>query len=277
VKYTEFSFHIEPAFPWYDILTQELGDLGFDCFTEDEGRLRAYIPSGKLTKQLPARIEQMKRPDMAVFDWEIKDWGEQNWNAEWERDYPAVEIADLVRIRAPFHTPSEGFRLEVVVHPRMAFGTGHHSTTRLMSTALFNLQLSGKALLDMGCGTGVLAIIAEKLGAGEILAVDIEPQSAEASINNALLNNCEKIKVLEGSAEHLKGRIFDVVLANINRNILLNHLPEYDAALSKGGDLLLSGFFSTDADMLAGALTERGFRIRKIFDHEGWAMIHAVK
>lgn len=277
VKYTEFSFRIEPTFPWYDILTQELGEMGFDYFTEEEGRLRAYIAAGRYSMKLPGTIELLRRPEMEVFEWELKDWGEQNWNAEWERDYPAVEIADLVRIRAPFHSSVHGFRLEVVVHPRMAFGTGHHSTTRLMSSALFNLPLEGKRVLDMGCGTGVLAIIADKLGAAEVLAIDIEPESTEASINNALLNNCQKILVLEGSAEHIKDRIFDLILANINRNILLNHLPEYDAALVKGGEILLSGFFSTDTEMLSKALEARGFTIRKTFDHEGWAMIHAMK
>lgn len=277
MKYTEFIFRIEPAFPWYDIITQELGELGFDYFTEEGGQLSAFIAAGHFRRKLPEQIEGLKRPQMEVFEWEIKDWSEQNWNAEWEKDYPPVEISDLVRIRAPFHTPTEGFSLEVVVHPRMAFGTGHHSTTRLMATALFNLQLKEKKVLDMGCGTGVLAIIAEKLGAGEILAVDIEPDSTEASINNSLLNNCLKIIVLQGSTEQMKGRIFDVILANINRNILLNHLPEYYAALNEGGDLLLSGFFSTDTGDLSGALLENGFKLRKTFDHEGWAMIHAVK
>jgi ribosomal protein L11 methyltransferase len=277
MKYTEFSFLVEPPFPWYDILTQELGDLGFDSFTEENGRLQAYISAGQYHQQLPTLIEQLRRPGMERFEWEIKDWEARNWNAEWEKDYAPVEIADMVRIRAPFHEKAEGFRLEVVVHPQMAFGTGHHSTTRLMAGALFNLTLSGKSVLDMGCGTGVLAIIAEKLGAGAVLGIDIEEDSVEASINNALLNNCQKINIMQGSAEHLKGRIFDVILANINRNILLNQLPEYTQSLKPGGDLLLSGFFSSDVALLSAALTEQGYRIRKNFDHEGWAMIHAIR
>ncbi len=277
MKYTEYIFRVEPPAPWYDILTQELGEIGFDYFTEEDGLLKAFISEPQNSRQLPSRVELLRRAEMEVFEWEVKEWADQNWNAEWEKEYPAVEIGNLVRIRAPFHQPSEGFRLEVVVHPRMAFGTGHHSTTRLMSDALFNIDLKGMHVLDMGCGTGVLGIIAEKLGAEQVLCIDIEPESVAATINNSLLNNCQKIKVREGSVEQMKGSIFDLILANINRNILLNHLPEYEKSLKAGAHLLLSGFYSTDTALLSDALQKHGFRIRKIFDHEGWEMIHAIK
>ncbi len=208
----------------------------------------------------------------------------RNWNAEWEANYEPVYVGERAIVRAPFHSLPEKAEkdfLDVVIVPHMSFGTGHHDTTLLMMHTLLDLEVKGMTVLDMGCGTGVLAIAALKLGAASVLAIDIEEGAYINTIENAELNGFsvdDRLVVVCGDASNLSGtRINDVILANINRNILLQDMSYYDNVLSPGGQIALSGFFVGDVPVLQRVIDGLGWRVEEVKDSEGWACIICVK
>jgi ribosomal protein L11 methyltransferase len=208
-----------------------------------------------------------------------------NWNAEWEANYEPVYVGERAIVRAPFHSLPEkigkGF-LDVVIVPHMSFGTGHHDTTLLMMHTLLDLEVKGLTVLDMGCGTGVLAIAALKLGAASVLAIDIEEGAYSNTIENAELNGFsvmdDRLVVVCGDASDLQGApVNDVILANINRNILVQDMASYDKVLRPGGRIALSGFFAGDVPVLQRVIERLGWRIEEVKESEGWACIICVK
>ncbi|MBO4603514.1 MAG: 50S ribosomal protein L11 methyltransferase [Salinivirgaceae bacterium] len=249
MQYIETQLTFSPTTPDNrEILTALLAEVGYDSFMETPSGLSAYISANMFDESATAAAVE---PVAAIFeklDIESKPVPDVDWNAEWEKSFTPITVAGKCRIRAPFHDFDSNYQLDIIIEPKMAFGTGHHATTTLMIQQLFDIQLSGKTLLDMGCGTGVLAIAAKKLGAGRVMAIDIDHWSVENARENAARNNVE-LTVVEGGVEAVNGT-FDIILANINRNILLDQMPTYSRSLTAGGTLCLSGFYKSDVAIL---------------------------
>jgi ribosomal protein L11 methyltransferase len=272
MNYTGIDFTVSPVQPGSDVLIALLADLGFASFVQHDTGFEAYIPEEQF------HAEELK--ELGSFDFSysytIKTIEQKNWNEEWEKNFHPVLVEDKCCIRASFHAPAH-VQLDIIIDPKMSFGTGHHDTTWMMSRALFDLNLQNKRLLDMGCGTGVLAIIAHKLGAIAIEGIDIDDWSIGNSIENAALNGITDIKFYKGNAANLEGKQFDVILANINRNVLLNDMPAYHNSLSSGGILLLSGFFENDFDELNKKATATGFQFVRKHVRNNWAQLEYRK
>lgn len=271
IAYTEVTFFLEPLLPAREVLIYELGEACFDTFENTPEGLKAYIPQDKFSTSMLDNLMAFQIPDL-VYRFEIKEIPAQNWNAEWEKDFHPIVINEECMIRAPFHAVSGG-AYDVIISPKMSFGTGHHETTFLMASALFKSEIKGKTLLDMGSGTGILAILASKLGASAVHAIDIEEWACENAEENKVLNATPNILVEKGSAELLQGRSYQVILANINRNVLLAQISEYARVLKPGGLLLLSGFFVSDADILVNEAEKRGLAEELREQKNDWCLL----
>lgn len=278
MDYIELTVSLKPREPWTDILIAELAEIGFESFVETEEGVQAYAPEsiGAFRKKL-MKMDVLSDPRVEI-EMEEKHIPYQNWNAQWEADFEPVLVDDRLAIIAPFHDQSafEGKR-KIIIQPQMSFGTGHHQTTYLMSQYMLDMQQMPERVLDMGTGTGVLAILAEQLGATHILAVDIEPWSVVNTVENAERNDCKFIIGLEGDSDVLPNEKFGLILANINKNILKAHLPTYAERAESGAILLLSGFFLSDADELIAAAAEVGFEIVETKEKETWASLKFKK
>ncbi len=226
-----------------DIYTSLLADAGCDSFSEDEnGMLLAYIPKHNFDEdEINSIFNDYK--DISPAQYEVRAVAEENWNAVWESNYAPVLIADRCYIRAPFHEKMADVAYEIEIEPKMSFGTAHHETTSLMIEYILEDEFAGKSLLDMGAGTGVLAILAHKKGAHPVTAIDIDEWAYLNNVENNARNNAEEIEVLMGGAELLDGKSFQVIIANINRNILLNDMEHYAKSLENGGIIYFSGFY----------------------------------
>ena len=234
----------------------ELAEAGFDTFEEVDFGFKAYIPAVKFNKEeLDERLEPFH--NVLTFSYEVNLIPQKNWNEVWESNFQPIQIKDQVLVRATFHEPRPDFPFEIVIDPKMAFGTGHHQTTSMMMDFMLDTVFTGKKVLDMGCGTGILAILAAKKGAAEIVAIDYDPVCFESTIENAALNRVENMRILCGSKEVIPDEQFDIILANINRNILLDQMETYHRSLKPGGIVFLSGFYENpDLEILkAEALT----------------------
>jgi ribosomal protein L11 methyltransferase len=283
LPYTQVTFLLAPVDPWRDILTVELADIGYDSFEEGftdqlstRGELRAYIPSAHFNAKKLSELLTLRDPHVSVH-WTSEEIADRNWNAEWESSFSPVEVGDQVRIRADFHSPAEGFTHDLVITPRMAFGTGHHATTRMMVLAMLPLDLKGKDVCDLGCGTGVLAILAERMGARSAVAIDIDPGAVDNARENIIRNDCQAITVEVGDASSLEGRAFDLILANIERNVLLDAMPRLAVALKPGGAVFLSGFVVTDRHMLAQSAKDNGLELAERLEEGDWALLGCRK
>jgi ribosomal protein L11 methyltransferase len=227
-----------------DLLINALGEIGFDTFEEVDFGFKAYIPSTEFDQdKLDDALSFYK--DMFSFTYEITLIPQKNWNEVWESNFEPIEIGNKIFVRATFHKPKPEFPYEIVIDPKMAFGTGHHQTTSMMLELMLENDFENKKILDMGCGTGILAIMASQLGAAEITAIDYDPICYASTIENAQLNHILNVKTICGSKEVIPHEKFDIILANINRNILLDQLPRYQEAIKPGGEIYLSGFYET--------------------------------
>lgn len=260
-----------------DILTAYLADFPFDSFDYAGGMLNAYIPQSELL-ECKESIEELLHNE-GILDYYFEDIEQQNWNAVWESNFNEVEVKNRVLIRAPFHKARPHYKgLEIVIQPKMSFGTGHHATTQLMVEALLDLHLQGKRVLDMGSGTGVLAIVAAKLGAASVLAVEIDQMAEESVRENIELNGVgDRVESVYGDAMEIEGRKFDIVLANINRNVLLADMKAYGATLSAGGVLVISGFLEEDIAPLTKKAKSLGFKLQQNRKCDIWQMLKFEK
>jgi ribosomal protein L11 methyltransferase len=272
MPYTKVTFLIQPIDPWRDLLTMELGEIGYESFEEATGGLHAYIPSDRFDAAALSKLLTLRDPHVTV-NWTSVEIADRNWNAEWEKSFMPVEVGNEVRIRADFHPTVEGFAHELIITPRMAFGTGHHATTRMMVQAMLEMDLKEKRVCDLGCGTGVLAILAEKMGAAKIDAVDIDQLAVDNARDNVGRNGCRNITVEKGTSTFLEGKIYDVILANIERNTLLEAMQQMYDALDHGGAVLLSGFVVTDRHMLAQKARDTGFVLAERMNEGDWALL----
>jgi len=260
MKYSSVKFILSGAEDWQkDLLIDALGEIGFDTFEEGEEGFTAYIPATNLDIQ---GLETVLLHHTEGFDvsYETKDLEDQNWNKLWESNFQPITVNDQCYVRATFHEGRTDVPYEIVIDPKMSFGTGHHQTTSMMLAYVLENDFQDKNVLDMGCGTGILAILASKKGAKEVLAVDYDDICVASVEENKVLNQITNIVSDLGSKEVLQGKSFDVILANINRNILLDQLDQYSACLEKGGELYVSGFYDgEDLDILTSKATEVGF------------------
>lgn len=264
MNYTELQVQVSPEYA--DILTAELAELGYESFVETDKGLNAYIPESDFDETAVRELITKYEPQTAI-GYVVHSLEKRNWNAEWERDYEPIDVADSVRVRASFHQPDARFRYDIVINPKMSFGTGHHETTAMMMEQQLGLDFVGKTVLDVGSGTGILAILAAKMGAKAVLAFDIEEWAVENARENAELNDCSQITVFQGTIDTINApdnvlswtpAIFDVVLANINRNVLLAEIPVYTSLLSSNGFLVMSGFYEHDAPDIQQKAIESG-------------------
>jgi ribosomal protein L11 methyltransferase len=238
---------LTPFESWFaEILMAEMADLGFESFVETDNSFEAFIPEKNHSKEVSDHLLGYRKEGFELH-WSEEIIPAQNWNEVWEKNYfrPLV-IKDRVVVRAPFHAEYPACPIEIVIEPNMAFGTGNHETTILMMETMLEMDWKGKTVLDMGCGTGILAILASKLGAPDVMAIDIDRWSFDAVSENRLINNTIHIKPALGGAEVIGDHKFDVLLVNIQKNVILSDMATYSNALLPGGKILFSGFFEAD-------------------------------
>ncbi len=266
-NYLEFNFKINPLQPWNEILMAELIEIGFDSFTEEHDGILAYIQKEQFKEEDLKNLHLLNNPEIEI-SYEYSEMPNINWNEEWEKNFEPINVADKVYIRAEFHEPKPGLH-ELVIQPKMSFGTGHHPTTHLMIQQMLEMDFSGKTVLDMGCGTSVLAIFAKQKGAEKVVAIDIDEWSVENSKENAERNGVE-LEISQGTAENLGSENYDIILANINRNILISDIPTYVSVLNKGGKLLLSGLCFFDVDDILEVCNEQNLTLKNKQQREEW-------
>ena len=278
MDYLELTISIVPRNPWAEILTAELAELGFESFIDTEDGIQAYGLLKNIELESVVKKSSLSSENEGVhFEFTQKVIPHQNWNALWESDFHPVQVEEYLTIIAPFHSKENLKGMIVEIQPQMSFGTGHHQTTWLMSKALFELERMPESVLDMGTGTGVLAIIAEKLGAKTLVGIDIEDWTVINARENIERNTCKSIEILCGDVDLIEDRKFGLIIANINKNVLKSHIESYSRALEYGGILLLSGFFDSDVDELITFSNAHNLKMNKIYSKESWAGIKLIK
>ena len=269
-NYTEFNFKIQPLEPWNEILMAELIEIGFDSFTEELEGILAYIPTDLVNEENFKTLEIFNNENVKI-SYTFQEMPNINWNEEWEKNFSPINVEDKVLIRAEFHEPNPAME-EIIIQPKMSFGTGHHPTTHLMIQQMLEMDFTDKKVLDMGCGTSVLAIYAKMKGAKDVLAIDIDEWSIENSKENAERNNVE-LRIELGTAENLGKEKFDIILANINRNILISDIPTYVKDMNQGSELLLSGLCFFDVADILEVCTEQGLKLKNKQQREEWCSL----
>ena len=278
MEYSEVSFSIEPFEEYVaDVLASVLGEIGFDSFVPTVEGVDAYIISKDFNEtNLKNLLDDF--PIEASIDYKVTQIESKNWNEEWEKHYfQPIIIGNECVIHSSFHKEIPKMKYDIVIDPKMAFGTGHHETTSLVIGQLLKMDLEGKKVLDMGCGTAVLAILAVMRGAKELVAIDIDTWCTENSLENIGINKIDGIEVLLGGAELLEGKNFDIILANINRNILLADIDKYSACLSGGGELYMSGFYVEDIPLIEAEANLNGLKLMDYAEKNNWAVVKTVK
>jgi ribosomal protein L11 methyltransferase len=272
--YLGYHFQVEPKELGSEILVAELGELPFESFIESEFGVIAYIQKQFWTANILDDLFILTSPEF-VISYQIEEIDQVNWNEEWEKNFEPIEVDGLCHVRAPFHEKTDA-KFDIIIEPKMSFGTGHHETTHMMIQHLLELNIEGKKTLDMGCGTAILAILAEMKGAKPIDAIDIDNWCYLNSIENAERNKCHEITVYEGDAALLEGKKYDLIIANINRNILLNDMQIYVDCLLPGGTLLLSGFYNEDIPFIDASCKEKGLNFDKKLERNNWVSLKYV-
>lgn len=267
--YIEYVFKVTPLQPATEILIAELGNAGFESFVENEAGVNAYIPQQDWTPEILKDIFVLSSSEFNI-KYTHKTIEPVNWNAEWEKNFSPIIVNDLCAVRAPFHEPFD-VRYEIVIEPKMSFGTGHHETTFMMLGYILENDFEGKTVLDMGCGTSVLAILCEMRGAAAVDAIDIDDWCVENSEENIARNQCNRIRVQQGDASVLPSEeTYDTIIANINRNILLADMHTYVSSLKKGGELYLSGYYEEDLPQINESCKSLGIRWVSSKERNGW-------
>jgi len=276
MTYIAYYFSVVPAKPGSEILIAELAEVGFESFVETDKGISAYIQKKDWHQDILNDI-QILASDVFDIGFTHEEIVQVNWNKAWEANFNPVLIDAKVSIRAPFHKKLSDIDFDIVIEPKMSFGTGHHQTTYVMVQHILDLDLKAKKVLDMGCGTGVLAILSEMKGATNIDAIDIDNWCYENSLENVARNACHHIKVYEGDASLLKDKRYDLIIANINRNILLQDIKIYASCLGKNGVLLLSGFYAEDTLIIEKECLKHCLKKQKIIERDNWVGVKFIK
>lgn len=273
MEYTEFDIRLNEVNPYADILVARLNEIEFESYSEVKGGIRAYVQTKLLdtdaAKEILSEISKLTKVSFTINKVEQK-----NWNAQWESNYSPVVINDSCVIRAHFHNNFPALKYEIIITPKMSFGTGHHQTTLLMVNEMFNLDLKEKFILDMGSGTGVLAILASKLGARHLIAIDSDEWAFKNAKENSQLNNISNINFIHGDINDIGDTKFDVVLANISRNVILNDIEIYVDQMKDDGEILLSGFLKEDIPLILKKTGQLGLELVVVKNKDKWQMLH---
>ena len=272
--YLGYHFSVEPKELGSEILIAELGEKAFESFIENETGFSAFVQKSLWTADIMNDIYILENPEFKI-SYTFEEIEQVNWNKEWEKNFEAIDVDGNCHVRAPFH-PKTNAEFDIIIEPKMSFGTGHHETTHMMIQHLLEIDVTGMKALDMGCGTAILAILAEMKGAQPIDAIDIDNWCYLNSIENAERNNCKHITVYEGDAALLKGNKYDLIIANINRNILLNDMQAYVDCLNPKGTILFSGFYTEDIPFIDASCTEKGLTYVKKFERNNWVSLKYV-
>lgn len=272
--YIGYHFTVSPKELGSEILIAELGELPFDSFMESENGFSAYIPKEFWNENILDGIYILENPDFTIT-YTFEEIEQVNWNAEWEKNFDPIDVDGLCHVRAPFHEKTNA-KYDIVIEPKMSFGTGHHETTHMMIQHLLEMDVTEMATLDMGCGTAILAILAEMKGAKPIDAIDIDNWCYLNSIENAERNNCQHISVYEGDASLLGDKKYDLIIANINRNILVKDMQAYTNCLNANGIILFSGFYEQDIPVIDASCQENGLKFEKKLQRNNWVSLKYV-
>ncbi len=273
--YKGYYFTVSPLLPATEILIAELGYAGFESFVETDEGVTAYIQKAEWHQDILDDIQILKSDEFEIT-FTSEDIEQTNWNAEWEKNFNPIIVDNQVTVRAPFHEkPTTNY--DIIIEPKMSFGTGHHETTHMMIQHILNTDFENKSVLDMGCGTGVLAILAEKKGARPIDAIDYDNWCYLNSLENIERNKSQHITVLEGDAQLLPGRSYDIVIANINRNILLQDMETYTSTLNSNGRLFLSGFYDDDIPIIEAECNKYGLQLVDTLKRNNWVALKFQK
>ena len=273
--YIGYHFQINPLELGSEILIAELGEKAFESFIETETGISAYVQKDLWSENILEDIQILDNSEFNI-NYTFEEIEQVNWNEEWEKNFEAIEVDGKCHVRAPFHEKTNA-EYDIVIEPKMSFGTGHHETTHMMIQHILETDFTNKKTLDMGCGTAILAILAEMKGAQPIDAIDIDNWCYLNSIENAERNNCKHISVYEGDASLLAGKKYDIIIANINRNILLNDMQQYVDCLNTNGILFLSGFYTEDIPVISESCTSKGLSYVKQFERNNWVALKFVK
>ena len=279
MKYLEVTFHTQPCCETVnDVLSALCAEIGFESFVGDEQGVKAYVQEKLFDEDALRGVIDTFPIAGTTIAYTVEPQEDKDWNEEWEKNFfQPIIIGDRCVIHSTFHTNIPQAEYDILINPQMAFGTGHHATTSLIIGELLDAELRGKSLLDMGCGTSILAILASMRGADPVTAIDIDDWCVSNSKDNIALNHVENIQVELGDASSLEGRMFDVIIANINRNILLADMKHYVACMHPGSEIYMSGFYVEDIPYLR----EEGERLGLVFDHyrekDNWADVKLVK
>lgn len=274
-SYLGYHFIIEPRELGSEILIAQLGEKAFESFIETETGISAFVQKDLWSADILDDIYILTSPEFTITH-TFEEIEQVNWNEEWEKNFEPIDVDGKCHVRAPFH-PKTDAEFDIIIEPKMSFGTGHHETTHMMIQHLLETNVENLKTLDMGCGTAILAILAEMKGAKPIDAIDIDNWCYLNSIENAERNNCKEITVYEGEASLLEGKNYDLIIANINRNILLNDMKAYTNCLNLNGILLLSGFYTEDIPAIDASCIENGLTYVKKFERNNWVSLKYTK
>ena len=275
-KYISYQFKVNPLEPGVEILIAELGELPFESFEETEDGVHAYIQEHLVYENMLDEVYILKNDEFQI-EYVTKAIEQVNWNEEWEKNFDPIDVDGICYVRAPFHEPKSA-TYEIVIEPKMSFGTGHHETTYLMMKHLLNMDIQDQMVLAMGCGTALLAILASMRGAKHVDAIDIDNWCYLNSIENGERNNITNMSVYEGDASLLtESDKYDLIIANINRNILLNDMHVYDKALKPEGTILFSGFYTEDIPFIKEAAEKLGMRYESMLEKNNWVALKFIK
>jgi len=272
--YIGYDFKVKPLQPGTEILIAELGYAGFESFVETKEGVTAYIQKEEWREDILEDILILKSEEFEIT-FTFEDIEQTNWNEEWEKNFNPIVVDELVTVRAPFHEKPDT-KYDLIIEPKMSFGTGHHETTHMMIQHILKNDFKGKSVLDMGCGTGVLAIMAEKGGATKLDAIDIDNWCYLNSLENVERNDCHNISVYEGDVKLLDGKSYDSIIANINRNILLGDITEYSKCLNENGTLFLSGFYKEDIPLIEAECNKNMLKLNEIIERGQWVSIKFI-
>ena len=270
-----YDFNIEPAIPGCEILIAQLSQLGFDSFQEHENGISAYVDS-KISSEIDLKDIQILNTEEFKISFEITSVEKQNWNIKWESNFEPIYVDNICCVRAPFH-PKSDYKYDLVIEPKMSFGTGHHETTSMMISFILANEFTNSYVCDIGSGTGVLAILAEQRGANKIDAIDIDNWCYLNSLENIERNNSKNINVYEGEVEKLKNLRYDSIFANINLNVLLNDISTYAKMLNKNGVLYLSGFYKKDINKIEQEARNSSLKLIETKQKNDWVSLKLSK
>jgi ribosomal protein L11 methyltransferase len=261
-----------------DLLINDLAGIGFNTFEDTPNGFSAFTEQDDFQEASLKAVLADLSGDELEYSYEVKEIAGENWNEEWEKNFEPLIISDQCYVRATFHAPRPEYPFEIVIDPKMAFGTGHHQTTTMMMEYILSMNLAGKKVLDMGCGTGILAFLAAKKGATQLTAIDYDQICFDSTVENAALNNITDIEIICGGKEVIPDTVFDMILANINRNILLDQIERYAAVLKAGGEIVYSGFYETpDLDMIKAASSQVGMHYQDHKKINDWVAARFIK